>query len=333
MSISIIIPVYRVEEDIEACLESVIGQTCPGLEVILVDDCGGDASMEKAERLLARSALSWKSLRHKRNLGPSAARNAGAAAATGQFLFFLDADDILVSDALETLVALAERSGADVVAAAAFSLLPDGSRLTGGYGSISSEHESTRPLDDLYRGDLYTSPWNKLMNREFYQKNALSFVEGILYEDEPWTLELALAARKVCFTRRELYGYRSRPHSITHADRVHTLAATSSARQIQLLTALMEKYKLPADEGFSCWYLKRFIACVMRVFRCSELSRREKLTMLAEMFSRGYYPADNKLTEDKVIHVTNLLSALLPRHLAFYLAASAYALLKKCRLR
>ncbi len=329
MKVSIIIPVYKVEDDIEACVASVIGQTHQNLEVILVDDCGGDASMEKAERLLETTALEWKAIRHEGNKGPSAARNSGAHAAGGDFIFFLDADDVLMPDALAHLLTLVEHSGADVAAASASALYPDGSQRSGGYGSISSDYVSTHPLQALYAEDIYTAPWNKLINRSFYLQSGLRFAEGILYEDEPWVLELALKARKVAFSSRETYGYRQRAHSITHAGRVHLHAAVSSARQIRLFHQLIHQYGIELNDAFNVWYLKRFIACAMRIHACRELGLGRKIAMLRDIFS-CHYPTGGRLTEDKIILVTNIAAGIMPRHLAFMLSAWAYSVLKPC---
>ncbi len=328
MSVSVIIPVYKVEEDIAACIASVVSQSYRELEVILVDDCGGDASMETAEQLLQGSGLVWQVVRHGQNRGLSAARNSGVGAATGDYLFFLDSDDVLLPGALEHLVALAEGHGADVATASSCDLHPDGRRSSGGYGSLSADYVSTAPLDALYRGDLYTSAWNKLINRQFYLEHGLAFAEGILYEDEPWTLELALTARCTCFSCRETYAYRLREGSITHAGGVQARAATSSLRQVQLLNALIHKYHIELNDAFNNWYLRRFIACAARIVACGEFSRRQKLALLRELFSGTHYPTARRLTEDKIILVANALAHVLPRHLAYYASASTYRLLR-----
>ena len=114
--ISIIIPVYGVEDYIEACLASVAAQTCAGpVECILVDDCSPDRSMERAARFVEAYSgpIEFRTVRHERNGGLSVARNTGTEAARGEWLWFVDSDDTLPPDALRTLAAAAA-SASDV---------------------------------------------------------------------------------------------------------------------------------------------------------------------------------------------------------------------------
>lgn len=113
MKISIIIPVYNVSSYIEACLKSVFNQTYTDIEVVLVDDCGTDNSMEVAERVV--SEFGWqervKIIHHSHNRGLSAARNSGIQVSTGQYLFFLDSDDELPKEAMQSFMHYIERYG------------------------------------------------------------------------------------------------------------------------------------------------------------------------------------------------------------------------------
>ena len=121
--ISIIIPVYNVADYIADCLQSVMRQTYQGaIECILVDDCGTDNSIAIAEQLIAdynsgmspksgeeggepsrERRIAFKTLHHDRNRGLSAARNTGTAAASGEYIFYLDSDDYLSDDCIEVL--------------------------------------------------------------------------------------------------------------------------------------------------------------------------------------------------------------------------------------
>ena len=115
--ISIIVPIYNVEEFIVECLQSVVAQTYRDYELILVDDCGTDGSMSVAARFASHPTLEGKMriLRHDRNRGLSAARNTGTAAAKGKYILFLDSDDILAPDCLQLLVEKAESTDAEMV--------------------------------------------------------------------------------------------------------------------------------------------------------------------------------------------------------------------------
>ena len=119
MRISIIIPVYHCIDYIEDCLNSVVGQTYQGeVECILVDDCGGDGSVEFAERYIEKhqSVIDFYVIKHGTNRGAAAARNTGLKAAKGDYIYFLDSDDMITPSCLEDLVKmLAKYPNADVI--------------------------------------------------------------------------------------------------------------------------------------------------------------------------------------------------------------------------
>ena len=100
MKISVIIPVFNVEPYISACIESVLGQDYPDLEVIIVDDCTPDSSVEIARDIIGKHlrGACVRIISHDHNQGQSAARNTGIEAATGDYLYFLDGDDYLPHD-------------------------------------------------------------------------------------------------------------------------------------------------------------------------------------------------------------------------------------------
>ena len=109
MKVSIVIPIYNVSAYIENCLESVRKQIYQDLEVILVDDCGTDNSMEIVQEYLEyHNFVEVKIIHHTHNRGLSAARNTGLEAATGDYVYFLDSDDALMEDCIFILVAPVE---------------------------------------------------------------------------------------------------------------------------------------------------------------------------------------------------------------------------------
>ena len=117
MKVSIIIPLYNVAPYVEKCLLSVFKQTFSNIEVILIDDCGSDDTMKIVNRLLNvnKNELDIHVIQHNRNKGLSAARNTGIKVATGDYLFFLDSDDMLSEDCIEKMAFFAEKTCADIV--------------------------------------------------------------------------------------------------------------------------------------------------------------------------------------------------------------------------
>ncbi|MDR0988022.1 MAG: glycosyltransferase [Prevotellaceae bacterium] len=218
MKVSVIIPVYNVSAYIERCIRSVLDQTWQALEVIVVDDCGNDNSMEVAGRVVQshpRSAA-VKFLGHERNRGLSAARNTGVAAASGEYVYFLDSDDYLPPDAIEQLARAAERERPDFVIgnftiegsghSAPALRLPSGT-LTGNDAILSS----------YVRKLWYVMACNKLTRRSFLTSQNITFYERMLHEDDPWTFQLACTAQKMTVVDRVTYVYYIHPGSITTA--------------------------------------------------------------------------------------------------------------------
>lgn len=213
--VSVIIPVYRVEGYIRACLESVICQTYRRVEVILVDDCGGDASVSIAEGLLRSSSLSWVTLHHERNRGLSAARNTGVERARGDYIFFLDSDDVLSPQCLELLVERALRDDADMATGQVAVRLENGEDGAFFHNDVGQDRDA---LDALLQGHLAVTAWNKLLRRSFYARCGVSFREGLLHEDEVWSFELALCSPKVACIDAVTYFYLQRGGSIMAGD-------------------------------------------------------------------------------------------------------------------
>ena len=220
MKISVVIPVYNVEDYIEECLQSVLRQTHADLEVILVDDCGMDASMAKAEALLRAydGSAAVRILRHSVNRGLSASRNTGMKAAAGDAVFFLDSDDYLAPQCLELLSESMNRNRADMT--------------LGGVELVGKSVEF--PWKDITFGEVlkgeqifrsylqrkwYVMAWNKLVRKDFLLGNRLFFLEGETHEDEAWSFDLALCARTISAVYETTLYYRIREGSITQQQR------------------------------------------------------------------------------------------------------------------
>ena len=186
--ISIIIPIYNVASYIEACMQSICEQTYRDFEVILVDDCGTDNSVQLAVETLRRGGIEAIVLRHEHNRGLSAARNTGMTVAQGEYVLFVDSDDMLVPRSLELLLQEAERTGADMT-----------------YGSYETFGDEAR--FHQAQGSAYVMAWNKLCRRSFLNDNHISFIEGLIHEDCPWSFELECKANKISMVKEVTYRY------------------------------------------------------------------------------------------------------------------------------
>lgn len=245
MDISVIIPVYRVENYIKKCLTSVISQSYKGtVECIVVDDCGGDKSWDIVEDFVNgyKGNVFFRLIRHPYNMGVSAARNTGIKSAVGKYLFFLDSDDTITDDCLEKLSDPLREYPYDFV--------------FGNHNDISSYPISTpfvmsegaifdsKLIKKNFRDGWYILVWNKLINRDFIIRNNLYFEQGLIHEDELWCFQLACVANSMYVIKDKTYNYVwDNPNSIT-SDRYsykHFLAYNEVLkREIELL----KKYKL-----------------------------------------------------------------------------------------
>lgn len=211
--VSVIIPVYNVEDYIEPCLASVLNQSHRDIECILIDDCSTDRSVEIAERFIQnhpkKDRVKW--IRQQQNQGQSVARNRGVEVASGEYIFFVDSDDTISENCLITHLQYLEKSHAEVTIGSI--------KEVGENGNLNVIPLKEKILDrqEIWASFLnfqwYFTPWNKLIKRDFFIQNRLWFEKGIIYEDHLWNFRLALAANRICLFSEVTYFYLLRPGS------------------------------------------------------------------------------------------------------------------------
>ncbi|MHC8423244.1 bifunctional glycosyltransferase/CDP-glycerol:glycerophosphate glycerophosphotransferase [Streptomyces sp. NB004] len=208
---SVIVPAYQVQAYLHACLESVLSQSYPDFELIVVDDASPDACGAIADEFADRDPrVRVVHLPENGGLGP--ARNAGMDRATGDYLVFLDGDDTLTPDALRAVADRVKETGDPDV------LVYDYARThwTGetvrsraaahlGEGGPAPFRLADRP--ELLR--LLMVAWNKAVRREFAEREGLAFPPGY-YEDTPWTYPVLMSAETVATLDRVCVHYRQR---------------------------------------------------------------------------------------------------------------------------
>lgn len=196
-AVSVIVPVYNVEDWLAACLDSLQAQSETDWEAILVLDGPTDGSEAVAHDYAERDdRIRVIPTRHG---GPGAARNAGLVHANGEYLAFLDADDLLLPGALESLLAAAREDAADVVVSSGDDLHDDGRRQRYWTQSDRLHRERARRLTVATHPRLLLDlvAWAKLYRRDWYREIGVRFPEGVHTEDMvPW-VEAALAARSI----------------------------------------------------------------------------------------------------------------------------------------
>lgn len=240
--VSVIIPVYNVQDYIEQCLASVLNQTYRELEVIMINDGSTDNSGILAKKI-ADSDVRCILITQK-NGGLSNARNNGLARATGKYVYFLDSDDWIENNTFEILVNSAEVSNCDlvvhnvnVVDATTFDVEKK-RMLQVDYGLLSG-------LDSLEK-DLLISPcwsWSKLYKRSFLVDNKLKFIDGLNYEDVPFTTTLSLTNPRIFYIPDYLLNYRkARAESISNSISIKSL---DLFRVGKIVSKIMSDHEIP----------------------------------------------------------------------------------------
>lgn len=215
MKVSIIVPIYNVALYIEKCLRSVFDQTYQDIELILINDCSPDNSMEIVHDFLQKNLTTRevKIVEMPQNGGLSAVRNVGISHASGEYLYFLDSDDSLPINSIATLATLAIKYNPDFVIG--------GVEVIGNFDPIVSFGKedfinANADILDLYlRRGWYVMAWNKMIKTKFVKEHHLFFYEGIYHEDELWSFNLALNAHSMALSPEKTYNYYIRGDSIT----------------------------------------------------------------------------------------------------------------------
>lgn len=208
-TISIIVPVYNAEEWLSDALESLQSQTYPDFEAILVDDGSTDGSAHICREMCLRDAR-FRFITQK-NSGVSAARNAGIDQAQGEWIAFMDADDVMPADALEILMLHAGKSGAGIVAGKYVREIP---RLSPkGVGHAMTVSSETAILIGLYQIKILNSPCGMLYKADIFKGESPLRFRHCRYEDLDLFYKAFEKTDKVCILDRTVYFYRNTPGS------------------------------------------------------------------------------------------------------------------------
>ncbi|MFH8895821.1 bifunctional glycosyltransferase family 2 protein/CDP-glycerol:glycerophosphate glycerophosphotransferase [Streptomyces coeruleorubidus] len=208
---SVIVPAYQVQAYLHECLESVLSQSCPDLELIVVDDCSPDACGAIIDEFAARDARVHP-VHLPENVGLGRARNAGVAHASGDYLLFLDSDDTLTPDALRSIADRLKETGDPDVLVFDYARTYWTGEAIRNQASLQLTEQGPAPfrLEDrpgLLR--LLMVAWNKAYRREFVEEKGFAFPPGY-YEDTPWTYPVLMTAESIATLDRVCVHYRQR---------------------------------------------------------------------------------------------------------------------------
>jgi len=220
--VSIIIPVYNVDKYLEECLQSLIDQTLYDIEIICVNDASTDHSLDILNRY-AKLDKRIVIINNSKNSGPSFARNRGIEKANGEFIYFLDADDMIIAEAMDELYNLAREQKLDGIL---FDTTPV--FQTKALEEIWCRYKTARSniyldvfkgsnlfTELVHNGDYDVTVWRQFWNRHYLIDNNLFFYEEIIHEDFMFTFFSIMKAKKLICLNKKYHIYFRRENSIT----------------------------------------------------------------------------------------------------------------------
>lgn len=275
--ISVVVPMYNVEKYLRLCLMTILEQTFKDFELILVDDCSTDGTLEVAKSF---SDSRIKILRNSKNLGrPGPVRNVGLDAAQGDYVYFCDSDDAILPHALESLYNAAESTSADVSTTLSwfYAMNPEFQSLSSdmevGIHTVSefapvSTDLKTRIYQEFVQRRIWLGPVHYLYRRKFLSDNKIKFPNETA-EDVFFNFDVIYATSKITKMNVPFYVYRIHQNSESHNPK-------KLQKNIQSLSALhnhIEKKLSPlGDPGFLRVMLMFGISQVMETHVVKQLN-------------------------------------------------------------
>ena len=259
--ISVIIPVYNVEDYLHVCLNSVLKQTYQNFEIICFDDASTDSSTEILEYFTQKDSR-IKILKNDSNKGPGYSRNKGLEVAQGKYISFLDADDWFSPDAFEILIHKCEQENLDVLIFKnivyyeesqdfGFEKYYDMEFMNKFENKIFNHWD----LDKTKLFVMSNAPWSKFYLKSFLDENDIRFPnENLIHEDNPFYCKVITSAKRVSLIGKYLYNRRRRPDSIM------TLNNERLFDNIEIMYKVLDVFF--EDEELYNYYKEEVLTCI-----------------------------------------------------------------------
>ena len=296
--VSVIIPIFNVEEYLSQCLDSIVKQTLKNIEIICINDGSFDSSLQIAEKYATSDHRI--SIVDQVNGGQSCARNAGIKLARGKYIYFMDSDDYILPETLEKLYAVSEKLNTDILYFGAESFF-ESKEMAYAHANYIGFYYRCPVFKEVMPGDVVLQDqlknWKfrcsvplQFINRSFLNETGLTFKEGIIHEDELFSCVLAAKAHRVLCIQDNLYIRRIRANS--------TMTAMYTAEKFtgQFIVAMTLLSTTITDQTLSQVALEDLIFHAQKILRdakstYSKLSSAEKsrIPVLLPPEYRPYY--------------------------------------------
>ena len=206
--ISVIIPFFNVERYLDECIQSVLNQKELSLEIIMVDDGSTDRSVSIVKKYMKEHREI--KLLYSNHRGPGGARNLGVKHAKGEFIAFVDADDILVKGIYNRMYTACVNNNAELCICNVARLKGDNISNSDLHNYVYKNYEPITHIKDNHALIYDSVSWNKLINRKFYERNKLKYEEEMVYEDILFSAQLYMKCNKTVMIAETGYLWRNR---------------------------------------------------------------------------------------------------------------------------
>lgn len=281
--ISIIVPIYKVENYLERCIESLTNQTYKNIEIILVDDGSPDNCPKICDDYADKDHR--VKVIHKLNGGLSDARNRGLEEAISEYILFVDSDDYIELNACEQFVEIIKKQKADIIVGNAKRIEKNKISLMG-HRYITTNKIITGPeflKKELSTNSMHMAAWLNLYNKDFLLKNKLKFKVGILHEDIEFTPRVFLKAKTIIGTNIVFYNYLIRDGSITTQKN-----KTKNAEHIMAICKELDKIYIGIDDKELKKLLDNsLVDMFLNTFQVAGLHKKKYAYLVDKKFLKG----------------------------------------------
>ncbi|MBS5037704.1 MAG: glycosyltransferase family 2 protein [Fusobacterium sp.] len=215
IKISVIVPVYNTSKFLEKCLNSIIEQNFKDIEIIIINDCSTDNSLEIINELIKTDSRIIL-INKEKNEGLSAARNSGIKIAKGEYVLHIDSDDWIEQNYFKNMYEYAKKNQADIVISDYYLDFNNGKIIYTYDQNKDIELKKENYIENIFLSKSYPCVWNKLIKTELYKKNKIKHPEGIaLGEDLAVIPQLMYYSKKIIKLNKAYYHYIQNIFSIT----------------------------------------------------------------------------------------------------------------------
>ncbi len=291
INVSIIVPVYNMQSYLEACLDSLVHQTLQKIEIIIIDDGSKDNSAQIIKEYAERYPDIIRAL-HKENGGQATARNMGIRESKGEYIGFVDSDDVVETNMYAEMYQLAKQKNCDLVECnyRFVKALENGEKELKTYGYV----RNYKSKEDMFHNPL-VSPWNKLYRGELLRDNDILFPEGYIYEDTSFFIK--------AIPYVETWDFIDQPYVIHYLRQNSTMTGSKSAKVSNIFPVLKDIIDFYSEKFIYEKYKAELELFITRILLCSSLKRvacvreknlRKELQESTLDFLEEYFPEYRK---------------------------------------